>query len=449
MKMKNRTNEPPRRVGPAWAPDLPRSATRDLYERIPLLRPLLHAGAWYERSISRPARLLILVEVIALLFASLSVDSPVAPFALFLLALFMTDFLFGQILRPKLKIERRLPFRAKQGVPFSVSYEIENLRRLPAADLLIDPFLASDAILRIRGNEYVSIAGRSALSERTEFLPLRRGKLRIPQGIVESVFPFQLFKRTCVFGEEQELIIHPPCFRLRGLAAAAGGVLPHKNAASAPKPGESMDLFGCRAYRSGDPIRKIHWKSTARNRTLIVKEFQQERISRAGILFDVFFSGRRTTAARFKSLFKRAQECADPAFEAAVSLCASIADTLASMEIQAGLLALGTELYEFEERREERRNLRLLDLLATIRPASRDPFLRIPEDFIARVLDSGVVFFVTTRWDDSVRALLRELEAPESKIVPILVGDDSLPPDAPETILSASPKAILNGGDVL
>lgn len=449
MKTKKRTNEPTRRIGPAWAPDLPRSASRILYERIPLLRPLLYAGAWYERSVSRPARLLILVEIIALLFASLSVDSPVAPFALFLLALFATDFLFGQILRPKLKVERRLPFRAKQGVPFSVSYEIENLRRLPAADLLIDPFLASDVLQRVRGNEYVSVAGRAALSVQTEFLPRRRGKCRIPQGIVESVFPFQLFKRTCVFGKEQELVVHPPCFRLRSLAAAAGSVLPHKNAASAPKPGESMDLFGCRAYRSGDPIRKIHWKATARNRTLIVKEFQQEQISRAGIVLDVFFSGRRTTAARLKTLFMRAPERPDPAFEAAVSLCASIADTLASMEIQAGLLALGTELHEFEENRDERRNLRLLDLLATIRPAPHDPFLRLPEDFVARVQDSGVVFFVTTRWDDSVRALLRELDAPESKLIPVLVGDGRLPTDAPETILSASPETILNGGDVL
>lgn len=449
MGRTRKAKKPARGIAPPWMPERLIAPSLAPYAKLPFFKPLLYAGAWYERTFSRPARLLILVELIALLFSTLTLNSPILPFALFLLALFAADFLSGQIFRPKLRIERRLPHRAKQGVPFSISYEMENMRKRPAFDLLLDPFLASPDLVRIAGNEYCDIAGRASLSVKTDYLPLRRGSFPIPQGIAESIFPFHLFKRACVFGKQETLIVHPPCFLLRNLAAAAGSVLPYRDTASAPKPGDSMDLFGCRSYRNGDPMRKIHWKATARNNKLIVKEFQQEQVSRAGILLDPHLRIKRSARDVLAKLLIKRDPPPDKRFEAAVSLCASIADTLASMDVQAEFLAIGTRIHAFEPSRGERINLRLLDLLATVEPSARDPFRNRPPDFSARIRASGIVFFVTARWDDSIRELLRDLDEPGCKTALVLVGDGGTPPDAPQSVLSASPDSILNGGDVL
>jgi uncharacterized protein (DUF58 family) len=38
--------------------------------------------------------------------------------------------------------------------------------------------------------------------------------------------------------------------------------------------GQSTNFFGVREYRAGDPIRRIHWKLSAKHQELVVKEFE-------------------------------------------------------------------------------------------------------------------------------------------------------------------------------
>ena len=42
--------------------------------------------------------------------------------------------------------------------------------------------------------------------------------------------------------------------------------------------------MGVREMRPGDPLRAVHWRSTARVGSLVVREFEQERSSRIGIV---------------------------------------------------------------------------------------------------------------------------------------------------------------------
>ncbi len=51
--------------------------------------------------------------------------------------------------------------------------------------------------------------------------------------------------------------------------------------------GPGHDYYGVREYVSGDSLRHIHWPSSARTGTLIVKEYQQEYMPAAGVLLIV------------------------------------------------------------------------------------------------------------------------------------------------------------------
>jgi uncharacterized protein (DUF58 family) len=55
---------------------------------------------------------------------------------------------------------------------------------------------------------------------------------------------------------------------------------------SAPRAGSGMELFGVREYRAGDPLRRIHWRSSARLGQLVVREYEPPGQQTVGIFCD-------------------------------------------------------------------------------------------------------------------------------------------------------------------
>jgi len=52
------------------------------------------------------------------------------------------------------------------------------------------------------------------------------------------------------------------------------------------KKGMGIDYYGVREFRSGDPLRHVHWKTTARRGDLVVREFEQETGTPLVVLID-------------------------------------------------------------------------------------------------------------------------------------------------------------------
>jgi uncharacterized protein (DUF58 family) len=55
---------------------------------------------------------------------------------------------------------------------------------------------------------------------------------------------------------------------------------------SAPRRGTGPEFLGVREYRPGDSMRHVHWPSTARTGTVMVREFEEERTRRIAIVVD-------------------------------------------------------------------------------------------------------------------------------------------------------------------
>src|SRR4029077_12700307 len=88
-------------------------------------------------------------------------------------------------------------------------------------------------------------------------------------------------------------------FRRKGADGEVGLVLPRFTAlstrpqareleasVSAPRAGSGMELFGVREYRGGDPLRRIHWRSSARLGELVVREYEPPGVQTVAILCD-------------------------------------------------------------------------------------------------------------------------------------------------------------------
>lgn len=440
--------------GPQWLRESHGLGFVFKYYRSPSLKLLFWAMAWYERLFSRPMRLLFIVIPMYAFFSMFALNSPAVPVFLFLAVVLAVDLVVGLVFRPRLEVEREMPPRVKCGIAFDVNYRIRNLRRLPAADILIDPNIELPELRRVLGFKYCAVPGRGEMTFALPLKPFKRGVFGIPQGIAESSFPFNLIKHSVLFGRRESLIVHPASRELRNLFPRDGGVLPRLSARSVPRPGDSMDFYGCRMYRPGDSPRKIHWRATARYRVPIIKEYQQEHVSHAAILLDAHVPPARQAAGALRALFSLSESLlkvrTNRTFEAAVSLAASIAETLTATSYHVDLLAVGGRITRFPSNGEPDLGCDpLLDELAVASTSARDAFTGKQAAPIAEdALESGTVFLILMRWDAASKAFLGSLTGRGSRIVPVLVTEHVPDTELPDDLRVITPDSVLTGGDL-
>lgn len=142
---------------------------------------------------------------------------------------------------------------------------------------------------------------------------VRRGVWPVGPLSLRTTDPFGFARRVQEFGDTRTVTVVPevvPLTSMSGDVGAAGGTA---HTASS-RLGQGSDNLSPRRYVSGDSMRRIHWRATAHRGDLMVRQEEQESSPDAVVVLD-------RTARRW------ADEAAgaDPAFEVAVSACASVA----------------------------------------------------------------------------------------------------------------------------
>jgi len=83
-----------------------------------------------------------------------------------------------------------------------------------------------------------------------------------------------------------EVIAHPLTTRLARIDIRPRRTRAFAGPVKANQGGQGMDFFGCRSYVPGDDVRRINWRAYARQNTLIVNEYELERIVDISIVLD-------------------------------------------------------------------------------------------------------------------------------------------------------------------
>jgi uncharacterized protein (DUF58 family) len=112
--------------------------------------------------------------------------------------------------------------------------------------------------------------------------PSRRGPVELSDWWVESGDPLGLFKEL-KRGQDGEVALVLPRFnslRARPLVREL------EASVTTPRAGYGTEVFGVRPYQPGDPLRRIHWRTTARRGELIVREFEPPGVQNLGIFLD-------------------------------------------------------------------------------------------------------------------------------------------------------------------
>jgi uncharacterized protein (DUF58 family) len=112
--------------------------------------------------------------------------------------------------------------------------------------------------------------------------PLRRGPLGARALTLEHGDPLGFFAHRGPAVDSELGLVLP---RFQALAARPN-VRELEASVAAARAGSGTEMFGVREYRPGDPLRRIHWRSSARHAELIVREFEPPGVQTLGIFCD-------------------------------------------------------------------------------------------------------------------------------------------------------------------
>ncbi len=421
--------------GPEWfyVPALERTSK-------PYRSPTVALSAWFLgwlfRLLTVPGRIIIPSAFMILMYSSISVDSPVRTLAITLFMIFLVDFLTGWLFRPKFRICRKLPERVRAGASVKVNYEITNLRRLSAWDVRLDPFALKPGL---KWAEHAAAgvvpAGQTIAADGT-IDARRRGKYAIYSPLADSAFPLGIFKWNCRNKKASSaLMVYPSYQTLNDFRLPVGMKYQREGVSRVSKVGESTDFFGCREFREGDDPRHIYWPGSARSAgELIVKEFQEEYLTRIALIVDTY-------VPKVKSfrLIKKHNVLSEE-LEGAISLTAALTDFLTKGEYVVDVFAAGTQVYHFQAGRHLACLEGILDVLACLEPNNEHPISRLSPDVLEEVSGIGSAVIMLLGWDKERETLVRKLRESGVALRIIVIGKGiqagELPADA--TFVSAA-----------
>lgn len=225
--------------------------------------------------------------------------------AMLLSLIVMSGLLSEQCLR-HLVIRRVIPDNVFANSPATVTLAIANHHpRLPSFSLRALDIVEGKAV--DRGIHILHLPAGASASQSYPVLFTRRGRHRIEGIKLQTRFPFGLFIKGANLFLSSDLVVYPELRPLPESLVHDLTALGHDQAVS--KRGPGIGLYNLREYRHGDDSRTIHWKTTARQSRLIVRETETEDL-------------RQVTLALPTAV---PEDCSPEFFEPAVSLTASLA----------------------------------------------------------------------------------------------------------------------------
>ena len=115
---------------------------------------------------------------------------------------------------------------------------------------------------------------------------LPRGKHVFSESVVTAWSRWGLASRMESVLHESTIISHPRIDPVGVISIHPRRTRAFAGPVKANQGGQGLDFFGCRSYVPGDDIRRINWRAYARQDTLIVNEYELERLADVNIVVD-------------------------------------------------------------------------------------------------------------------------------------------------------------------
>jgi uncharacterized protein (DUF58 family) len=277
-----------------------------------------------------------------------------------------------------------------------------------------------------RVSRIASCGGPDTLRWTTEAECTRRGVFTLGPWSLCVEDPFGFFSVTVRYGEAEVIVVYPPVVRLPEIALPRGLVTGPSHARRRAIEA-TTDASQTRYYQPGDPLRLIHWPSTAHRADLVVRELDTLVSGDLWIVLDLDRS-------------VQAGQGEESTEEYGVILAASLADKTLQQNLAVGLIAHGTELAFIPLGRGKGQMWQILRALATVRAGGTRRLAEMLHS-VRQNLGQGTTVLVITPscepdWLDALLPLTRR------GIVPTVVLLDARSFERPATEPAAAGRAM-------
>jgi uncharacterized protein (DUF58 family) len=167
---------------------------------------------------------------------------------------------------------------------------------------------------------------KSSLEWRVHAICTLRGNYHFGPWAMHTSDPFGLFRVTIAYDQKEEILVYPPLAALPAELLPRGRSLGDDRPLLQPLQAESMSALTTRPLIPGDPLRRVHWPTTARRDSLYVKTFDPEASSTLWLIPDLDRSVQRGVGP-------------DSTLETMIILLASLASRFLNERMAVGLIA--------------------------------------------------------------------------------------------------------------
>ena len=317
--------------------------------------------------------------------------------AVFLLAAVIVGVGFVRMAPPSLTISRRIyPAQSHEGDTVAIEVEMTSSRRL--RNLYIEDTVHGLGVARFAAAATPAIPAVA----RYEVHCRARGVFSVGPAEAAILDPFGLSERRFRAGGTDRLTVYPRIEPLVGLPAVRGLDPAQQSIRPTFAPHGGEDFFTLREYQVGDDLRRVHWPSSAKRDSLVIKQLEIPWQARALVLLDV-------RAERYP---------AAGAFEQAVRGAASTVSHLHRA-------AFTPELWTTERAgpRTGNRYQQAMDALATVQPAANLDHRRTVARLRRKGAGGGVLVYVTGVPDEGSLATFQVLAGAFARSIVLIVTD--------------------------
>jgi uncharacterized protein (DUF58 family) len=247
-----------------------------------------------------------------------------------------------------------------------------------------------------------------------QLLPLRRGYIQFESTRLLRPDPLGLINSIAVAASPEALLVLPRRFPVPPMRFPNSRRHQPGGLHLASQVGDSQEFLSLRDYASGDAIRHIHWRSWARTGRPIVKQYQDEFLSRQALVLDTFAAG-------------------GPLFETGISLAASFVVAPQAVDAVIDLVFMGERTVAAQAGRSLGSQRRLLELLACAQPASSgegSDFESLARSVLQMASRMSAAVLVLLAWDSARQALVQALRAQSIAVAVVVVSNETIASDA-------------------
>lgn len=366
--------------------------------------------------------------------------------AVTLLVILVINGIWASISLVGVNVIRKSRMNRKQvGEIFNENFEVHNRSIIPKIWLKITD---KAQLMGVSGSRVITWLGAHQTNAYLAYSLLeKRGWFKLSPTYVESGDIFGLFLVRKSFESNSRLLVIPHTVDIRAFPAPFG-ILPGGRAVRQKTLEVTPYAAGVREFVPGDPLKRIHWPSSARKQKLIVKEFEKDPLAEVWIFLDAQAkmhvkaeehqaSGTREYWWVKYSWIKKAPEYILPADseEYAISIAASLAKYYIQKNREVGLISAGQNFSILPAEKGERQLGKILETLAVVRAEGDTPFWYLVSNQIIHMARGTTMILITPSDDEKLLTVVLELIQRGLMPVVILIDQSSFGGEGQASIL--------------